>query len=149
MKVLVAGGAGYIGSHCVRQLISAGHEPVVLDNLAYGHRSAVPAGVKFIDANLGDVAALGRIFAADKYEIVMHFAAFCYVGELVKTPIKYYLNNCSATYTLLDAMMRHGVRKFVFSSTCATFGEPAKLPLTEDMPQAPIIISNSATISRI
>jgi UDP-glucose 4-epimerase len=138
MKVLVAGGAGYIGSHCVRQLIAAGHEPVVLDNLAYGHRSAVPAGVKFIEANLGDVAALDRIFAADKYDLVMHFAAFCYVGESVKTPIKYYLNNCSATYTLLDAMMRHGVRKFVFSSTCATFGEPAKLPLTEDMPQAPI-----------
>jgi UDP-glucose 4-epimerase len=138
MKVLVAGGAGYIGSHCVRQLIAAGHEPVVLDNLAYGHRTAVPAGVKFLQASLGDAAALERIFTADNFDLVMHFAAFCYVGESVQTPMKYYINNCSATYTLLDTMLRHGVRKFVFSSTCATFGVPAQLPLTEDMPQAPI-----------
>lgn len=138
MKVLVAGGAGYIGSHCVRQLIAASHEPVVLDNLVYGHRAAVPAGVKFLNANLGDTAALDRIFTADKYDLVMHFAAFCYVGESVQTPLKYYLNNCSATYSLLETMMRHGVTKFVFSSTCATFGVPTKLPLTEDMPQAPI-----------
>lgn len=138
MKVLVAGGAGYIGSHCVRQLIAAGHAPVVLDNLAYGHRAAVPAGVKFIEASLGDTQALERIFTEEKFDLVMHFAAFCYVGESVKAPMKYYLNNCSATYTLLETMMRHGVRKFVFSSTCATFGVPGKLPLTEDMPQAPI-----------
>jgi len=118
MKVFVAGGAGYIGSHCVRQLIAAGHTPVVLDNLAYGHRAAVPAGVKFIDANLGDGPALDRVFAAEKFDLVMHFAAFCYVGESVKTPMKYYINNCSATYTLLETMMRHGVMKFVFSSTC-------------------------------
>src|SRR3954468_23917582 len=122
MKVLVAGGAGYIGSHCVRQLTAAGHEPVVLDNLAYGHAASVPAGVRFVNANLGDAAALDRLFTETKFDLVMHFAAFCYVGESVKTPMKYYINNCSATYTLLDTMMRHGVMKFVFSSTCATFG---------------------------
>jgi UDP-glucose 4-epimerase len=138
MKVLVAGGAGYIGSHCVRQLLAAGHEPVVLDNLAYGHRSAVPANVHFHEASLADTAALDRIFQAERVDLVMHFAAFCYVGESVNTPLKYYLNNVSATYTLLDAMQRHGVKKFVFSSTCATYGIPATLPLVEGMPQAPI-----------
>lgn len=138
MKVLVAGGAGYIGSHCVAQLRAAGHEPVVLDNLAYGHREAVPAGVRFHQAGLGDAAALDRILGAERPDAVMHFAAFCYVGESVETPLKYYLNNVSATYTLLDAMLRHGVTRFVFSSTCATYGIPATLPLVEDMPQAPI-----------
>jgi len=138
MKVLVAGGAGYIGSHCVRQLIAAGHEPVILDNFAYGHRSAVPAGVKLHEASLADPAALDRIFSTEKIDLVMHFAAYCYVGESVTAPMKYYLNNVSATFTLLDAMLRHNVKKFVFSSTCATFGVPARLPLVEDMPQAPI-----------
>ena len=138
MKVLVAGGAGYIGSHCVRQLLGAGHEPVVLDNFAYGHRLAVPAGVRLHEASLADSAALDRIFSTEKVDLVMHFAAFCYVGESVTSPLKYYLNNVSATYNLLDAMLRHGVRRFVFSSTCATYGVPATLPLVEGMPQAPI-----------
>jgi len=138
MKVLVAGGAGYIGSHCVRQLQAAGHEPVIVDNFAYGHRSAVPPGVRLHEVSLADATALDRIFAAERIDLVMHFAAFCYVGESVTSPLKYYLNNVSATYTLLDAMLRHGVRKFVFSSTCATFGIPDRLPLVEDMPQAPI-----------
>ena len=138
MKVLVAGGAGYIGSHCVRQLMAAGHEPVVLDNFAYGHRAAVPAGVRLHEAGLADTAVLDRIFAAEHIDLVMHFAAFCYVGESVQTPLKYYLNNVSATYTLLHSMLRHGVKKFVFSSTCATFGVPATLPLVEGMPQTPI-----------
>ncbi|MDI1318801.1 MAG: UDP-glucose 4-epimerase GalE [bacterium] len=138
MKILVCGGAGYIGSHCVRQLIAAGHEPVILDNLAYGHRASLPAGVRFHDVGLADAAALDRLFATERVDLVMHFAAFCYVGESVQSPLKYYLNNVSATYTLLDSMMRHGVKKFVFSSTCATFGIPATLPLVEGMPQAPI-----------
>ncbi|MBL9215233.1 MAG: UDP-glucose 4-epimerase GalE [Opitutaceae bacterium] len=138
MKVLVAGGAGYIGSHCVRQLLAAGHEPVILDNFSYGHRRAVPAGVRLHEASLADAAALDRVFAAERVDLVMHFAAFCYVGESVQAPLKYYLNNVAATYTLLDAMRRHGVRRFVFSSTCATFGVPARLPIVEDMPQAPI-----------
>ncbi|HTL66408.1 MAG TPA: UDP-glucose 4-epimerase GalE [Lacunisphaera sp.] len=138
MKVLVCGGAGYIGSHCVRQLLAAGHEPVVLDNFVYGHRAAVPAGVRVHEASLGDAAALDAIFAQGRYDVVMHFAAFCYVGESVQEPLKYYLNNVVATYVLLDAMRRHGVGRFVFSSTCATFGVPAKLPIVEDMPQQPI-----------
>lgn len=138
MKVLVAGGAGYIGSHCVRQLIAAGHEPVVLDNFAYGHRAAVPKDVPLHDAGLADAAALDRIFKAERIDLVMHFAAYCYVGESVTSPLKYYLNNVAATLTLLDAMARHGVKKFVFSSTCATYGVPASLPLVEGMPQAPI-----------
>ncbi len=138
MKVLVVGGAGYIGSHCVQQLIAAGHVPVVIDNLVYGHRAAVPARTKLYDCNLGDVAAMDRIFAAEQIDVVMHFAAFAYVGESVQTPLKYYQNNVAATLTLLDSMLRYGVKKFVFSSTCATYGIPEKMPLTEDMPQAPI-----------
>jgi UDP-glucose 4-epimerase len=138
MKVLVAGGAGYIGSHCVRQLIAAGHEPVILDNLVYGHRAAVPSGVRLLEAGLADAAALEKIFAAEKIDVVMHFAAYCYVGESVTAPLKYYQNNVAATLTLLDVMLRHGVKKFVFSSTCATYGTPMKMPMTEDLPQAPI-----------
>ena len=138
MKVLVAGGAGYIGSHCVRQLLAAGHEPVVLDNLVYGHRAAIPAGVTLHDVNLSDPVALDRVFAAQPIDVVMHFAAYAYVGESVTDPLKYYQNNFAATLTLLEAMLKHGVKKFVFSSTCATFGVPEKMPLTETMPQAPI-----------
>jgi UDP-glucose 4-epimerase len=138
MKVLVAGGAGYIGSHCVRQLIAAGHQPVVLDNLVYGHRAAVPTTVKLYDSNMGDPASLDRIFAAEKIDVVMHFAAFAYVGESVKNPLKYYQNNVAATLTVLETMLKHGVKKFVFSSTCATYGVPSKMPITEDSPQAPI-----------
>jgi len=138
MNVLVVGGAGYIGSHCVRQLLAAGHRPVVLDNLVYGHRAAVAPGVALHELNLGDEAAVARVLQAEKIELVMHFAAFCYVGESVKEPLKYYLNNVAATLHLLAAMRTAGVSKFVFSSTCATFGVPAALPLTEDMPQAPI-----------
>ena len=138
MKVLVAGGAGYIGSHCVRQLLHAGHEPVVSDNFVYGHRAALPAGVRLYEAGLSDAAALDRLFAAERIEVVMHFAAYCYVGESVTNPLKYYLNNVGATLTLLDAMRRHGVTKFVFSSTCATYGVPEKMPMTENLPQAPI-----------
>ncbi len=138
MKVLVAGGAGYIGSHCVRQLQAAGHEPVVLDNLVYGHRAAIPAGVRFLEVPRGDSAALDKVFAAERFDVVMHFAAYCYVGESVTQPMKYYQNNLVATLALLDAMLRHGVKRFVFSSTCATYGVPQKMPMTEDLPQAPI-----------
>lgn len=138
MKVLVAGGAGYIGSHCVRQLQAAGHQPVVVDNLVYGHRAAVAADVPFYDVNFGDAAALNPIFAAHKIDVVMHFAAYAYVGESVTDPIKYYRNNLAAPLTLLETMLKHEVRKFVFSSTCATYGEPPRLPITEDTPQAPI-----------
>lgn len=138
MNVLVVGGAGYIGSHCVRQLIAAGHKPVVLDNLVYGHRAAVAPEVKFHNGNLGDEAFVGRVLRDEKIEVVMHFAAFCYVGESVTDPLKYYFNNVVATLHLLKAMLDAGVKKFVFSSTCATFGVPATLPIHENLPQAPI-----------
>lgn len=138
MNVLVVGGAGYIGSHCVRQLVAAGHRPVVLDNLVYGHRAAVDGSVTLYDANLGDEAAVTRILFTEKIEVVMHFAAYCYVGESVTAPLKYYFNNVDATLHLLNAMLAAGVKKFVFSSTCATFGVPATLPIHENLPQAPI-----------
>ncbi len=138
MNVLVVGGAGYIGSHCVRQLVAAGHRPVILDNFVYGHRAAVPAGVTLHEANLGDEAAVGRILREEQIEVVMHFAAYCYVGESVTNPMKYYFNNVVAPLHLLQAMLAAGVKKFVFSSTCATFGIPASLPIHETLPQAPI-----------
>lgn len=138
MNVLVVGGAGYIGSHCVRQLIAAGHRPVVLDNLTYGHRKAVAQEIPFYAANLGDTPTVLNILRQEKIELVMHFAAYCYVGESVTAPVKYYENNVVATLHLLDAMLQAGVKKFVFSSTCATFGVPERLPMTEDLPQAPI-----------
>lgn len=138
MKVLVAGGAGYIGSHCVKQLVAAGHEPVVLDNLVYGHRAAVAPSIRFHNVNLGDKTAIDQILAAEKPDAVMHFAAFAYVGESVTDPLKYYHNNVAATLNLLDSMLRHGVKKFVFSSTCATYGIPEKMPITEELPQRPI-----------
>lgn len=138
MKVLVAGGAGYIGSHCVRQLMAAGHQPVVIDNLVFGHRAAVAPEIEFHAIDLGDATALKPLFVAHRFDLVMHFAAFAYVGESVTDPIKYYRNNVVAPLTLLETMLKHDVRKFVFSSTCATFGVPARLPIVEDLPQAPI-----------
>ena len=122
----------------VRQLLAAGHQPVVLDNLVYGHRAAVAPGITLHEADLGDEAAVGRILREDRIEAVMHFAAYCYVGESVTDPLKYYLNNLAATLHLLQAMKNEGVKKFVFSSTCATYGVPATLPIVETMPQAPI-----------
>ena len=138
MNVLVIGGAGYIGSHCVRQLILAGHRPVVLDNLVYGHTGALTSGVKFYKGNLEDKLAVGKILADEKIDLVMHFAAFINVGESVSNPLKYYKNNVAGVVNLLEAMVENNVKKFVFSSTCATFGIPEKLPLVEDMPQHPI-----------
>jgi len=138
MNVLVVGGAGYVGSHCVRQLLNAGHRPVVLDNLVYGHRGALPPEVTFHQADLGDRPAVTRILRDEGIEVVMHFAAFCYVGESVQDPLKYYLNNVSATLQLLAAMRDAGVRRFVFSSTCAVFGVPPSLPIAEGHPKAPI-----------
>ena len=138
MNVLVVGGAGYIGSHCVRQLIAAGHRPVVLDNLVYGHRAAVAPDVAFHNLNLSDEAAVGKLLRAERIELVMHFAAYCYVGESVTDPLKYYFNNEVGTLQLLRAMLAAGVKKFVFSSTCATYGTPDSLPIIETMHQAPI-----------
>jgi UDP-glucose 4-epimerase len=138
MKVLVVGGAGYIGSHCVKQLVAAGHEPVVVDNLVYGHRAAVAPSIRLRDINLGDTVAIDRVLGSEKPDAVMHFAAYAYVGESVSNPLKYYQNNVAATLNMLEAMIRHGVKKFVFSSTCATYGVPEKMPITEDSVQKPI-----------
>lgn len=138
MNVLVIGGAGYIGSHCVRQLIEAGHTPVVLDSLIYGHRGALLPSVKFYQGLLEDKKLVGEILDNEKIDIVMHFAAFINVGESVQNPIKYYYNNLSGVIALVDTMIEHGVKKFVFSSTCATYGVPKKLPLDETHSQLPI-----------
>ncbi len=138
MNVLVIGGAGYIGSHCVRQLIDAGHKPVVLDNLAYGHTKALKAGVPFFKGDLADAKLVGEILDSQKIDLVMHFAAFINVGESVENPIKYYKNNLAGVITLIETMLAHNVKKFVFSSTCATYGIPKTLPLVEDLPQHPI-----------
>ena len=138
MNVLVVGGAGYIGSHCVRQLQAAGHRPVVLDNLVHGHRAAVPAGVSLHEGNLGDRAFVGRVLRDERIEVVMHFAAYCYVGESVTDPLKYYFNNVVATLGLLRTMHVHGVKKFVFSSTCATYGDQDGVLLDENSVQRPI-----------
>ena len=138
MNVLVVGGAGYIGSHCVRQLVEAGHRPVVLDNLVFGHRGAVGPDVPFYQMELADETKVGDLLWSESIDVVMHFAAYAYVGESVDNPLKYYFNNFVGALHLVRAMLQQDVKKFVFSSTCATFGVPERLPLTEEMPQAPI-----------
>lgn len=137
MSVLVCGGAGYIGSHINKLLAQKGYDTIVYDNLIYGHREAVKWG-KFVEADLCDRAALDGIFSENKIDAVFHFAAFAYVGESVTEPAKYYFNNVCNTLNLLEAMRAHGCNKIIFSSTCATYGIPEKLPITEDMPQNPI-----------
>lgn len=137
MSVLICGGAGYIGSHINKLLTEKGYDTIVCDNLVYGHREAVKWG-KFVEADLADTAALDKVFEENKIEAVFHFAAFAYVGESVKNPAKYYMNNVCNTVNLLEAMRRHGCEKIIFSSTCATYGVPDKLPITEDMPQNPV-----------
>ena len=138
MNILVVGGAGYIGSHCVRHIQAAGHVPVVLDNLSIGHRQSIPPGVKLYEANLGDIEAVSQVLKAEKIDLVMHFAAFTLVGESSKEPMKYYENNVIATLNLLKAMLDCGVKKFVFSSTAAVYGIPEQMPITEQTPKNPI-----------
>jgi len=136
--VLVTGGAGYIGSHMVRQLIAGGFNVSVFDSLDRGNRDAIPEGVNFIQGNLTNPDELKAAFAANSFDAVMHFAALAYVGESVDQPDLYYRNNVMGTLNLVDAMREHSVNKLVFSSTCATYGTPEKLPITESTPQAPI-----------
>ena len=137
MSILVCGGAGYIGSHINKLLAQKGYDTIVYDNLIYGHREAVKWG-KFVEADLCDRTALDRVFSENKIDAVFHFAAFAYVGESVTEPAKYYFNNVCNTLNLLETMRAHGCDKIIFSSTCATYGIPEKLPITEDMPQSPI-----------
>lgn len=137
-RILVMGGAGYIGSHTVKHLLDNGYEVVVADNLIYGHREAVDPRASFIRADLLDAASLEQVFTQYPVEAVIHFAAFAYVGESVTAPEKYYFNNVVGTVNLLHAMLAHGVKKIVFSSTCATYGEPCYTPIDEKHPQNPI-----------
>lgn len=140
MAILVTGGAGYIGSHSVLTLQKAGYKVIVLDNLVYGHQDLVEKvlKVKLIVGSTCDRALLREIFANHQIDAVMHFAAYAYVGESVTQPAKYYQNNVVGTLTLLEAMLEANINKFVFSSTCATYGVPDAVPITEDQSQNPI-----------
>jgi UDP-glucose 4-epimerase len=137
MKILVTGGAGYIGSVVTEELIKAGHEPVVYDNLSYGHRAAVQSPAEFVAADLLDGETLRRVLREHAIEAVMHMAAYALVGESVTHPARYYQNNLVAGLSLLDAMNECGVGRLVFSSTCATYGEPEKVPIEEGFPNHP------------
>lgn len=137
MNILVTGGAGYIGSHAARWLDRAGHDVWVYDNLSQGHRGAALKG-KLIVGELADFELLRQTLVERRIEAVMHFAAFALVGESVSDPAKYYRNNVVASLTLLDAMRAADVKRIVFSSTTATYGEAKKIPITEDEPQLPI-----------
>ena len=138
MNMLVTGGAGYVGSHCVRGLCDGGHKVVVLDNLGAGHRGAVDSRATLIVGDLADAALLDTTLAKGEFDAVMHFAASAEVGQSVAEPLSYYRNNVANTLSLLEAMRRHDVKRIVFSSTCATYGIPQAVPITEDMPQTPI-----------
>lgn len=136
-KVLVTGGAGYIGSHACKAISQAGYQPIVYDSLVTGHRWAVKWG----PLEVGDIAdrfRLDEVIEKHQPSAVMHFAAFAYVGESVEVPVKYYRNNVAGTLTLLEAMRDHDVRKMIFSSTCSTYGVPQHMPIKEDHPQTPI-----------
>ena len=140
MAILVTGGAGYIGSHSVLALQRAGYEVIVFDNLVYGHRDLVETVLKakLIVGDTCDRALLDKVFAEHQIDAVMHFAAYAYVGESVTKPAKYYHNNVVGTLTLLEAMLEAKIDKFVFSSTCATYGVPDSVPIREEQSQNPI-----------
>ena len=137
MKVLITGGAGYIGSHCNRYFAEKGVETVVLDDLSSGHREAVTDG-RFVEGDFGDRGLLDKVLGAEKFDGIIHFAAFIDVAESVAEPAKYYENNVVKMKTLLDAAVAHGVKHFVFSSTAAVFGEPEYVPIDEAHPKKPI-----------
>lgn len=136
-NILVVGGAGYIGSHMAKYLSKNGYKPIVLDNLVCGHRLAVKYG-PFFEGSMNDPNLLEKIFSDYHISAVMHFAAFCYVGESIEQPAKYYQNNVANTLALLEAMVERNVGNFIFSSSCASYGEPVEIPITEDHPQKPI-----------
>jgi UDP-glucose 4-epimerase len=138
VKTLVTGGAGYIGSVCVEELLDAGHEVTVFDDLSEGHRSAVDARARFVRASLAEPASIATALKDSGAEAVLHFAANALVGESMQNPGKYFRNNVAAGLNLLEACVAAGVRKVVFSSTCATYGTPDRVPIDETVPQRPI-----------
>ena len=131
MRILVLGGAGYIGSHTALELVKAGNEVVIADNLVTGYRKAIPEGAKFYEGDLRDSDFLDNLFHQEKIDAVIHFAAYSLVGESVTNPLKYYDNNLYGTKVLLEAMVKNNVGKIVFSSTAATYGEPENIPILE------------------
>jgi len=135
-KILVVGGAGYIGSHMVKDLLDADYDVITLDDLSTGHLELLPGG-EFIEGSLGDTVLLDKLFSTHKISAVMHFAAFSLVGESVEKPLKYYRNNMATTAELLDSMIRHKIKRFIFSSTAAVYGEPVEIPITESHPCNP------------
>jgi UDP-glucose 4-epimerase len=137
MNILVTGGAGYVGSHAVRHFLEHGDKVWVYDNLAFGHEAAVPAD-RLIVADLGERERLLSVLKEKRIEAVVHFAAYAYVGESVEEPLKYYRNNIALSVELLEAMRITDVNKIVFSSTCATYGMPESMPISEETPQRPI-----------
>lgn len=136
-NILVIGGAGYIGSYMCKYLAKNGYDPIVLDNLVCGHRQSVRWG-PLIEGSIADSKLLNQIFLEYQIMAVMHFAAFCYVGESVTVPAKYYRNNVANTINLLEVMVERNVSNFIFSSSCAIYGEPVEFPITEQHPQNPI-----------
>jgi UDP-glucose 4-epimerase len=137
MRVLVTGGAGYIGSHAVRLFLERGHDVCVYDNLSMGHRAAVPAD-RLVVGDLAELPKLDQLILEKRIEAVVHFAACAYVRESVVSPAKYYQNNLVNTLNLIECLRKNRVQKFVFSSTCATYGSHEKMPITEETPQEPI-----------
>ncbi|MDO5825776.1 MAG: UDP-glucose 4-epimerase GalE [Methanosphaera sp. rholeuAM130] len=135
--ILIVGGAGYIGAHVNKLLNESGYETVILDNLSHGHKEAVQWG-KLCECDIKDIDAIEEIFKEYDIQAVMHFSSFIEVGESVQNPMKYYQNNVVNTLNLLNVMIKYDVKKFIFSSTCATYGVPQKIPLTENHPQNPI-----------
>ncbi len=134
----MTGGAGYVGSHCLRALCDVGHEAVVFDSLLNGHREAVDKRAQLVVGDLGDAVLLDRTFGQGCFDAVMHFAALAEVGESVRDPLRYYRNNVVNSVALLDATRRHKVARFIFSSSCAVYGVPVRVPITEDNPKSPI-----------
>src|SRR5215467_1604228 len=137
MAILVTGGAGYIGSVAVEDLCTADQEVVVIDNLVYGHRAAVDPSIPFYEGNIGDSELIQKIIDKHPIDACMHFSAYAYVGESVEKPGKYFENNLAQTLNLLDVLIENDVNTFVFSSTCATYGEPQYTPIDEKHPQNP------------
>ncbi len=138
MKLLVTGGAGYIGSHAVQRLVRDGHEVTVVDSLVTGHRAAVDPSATLHELDLRDTPALTELMLATQPDAVLHFAALSIVGESVQQPLRYWDNNVGGAISLLSAMAAGGVERLIFSSTCSTYGEPERMPIREDAPQAPI-----------